>query len=372
MRVRILLLILSLGLPTSALAVRCGKQRWPVKTGTDNDISTVDLTHAVPAQIADLVNLIEPDDRPQSNRVGPTETTLVTFDATLTHWKFENNSRSGDWDYHLVLQDEQGNSLVGEIPFPDCVDDNSPLKARIAVARATFDAQVKPKGRDPNIHVRVTGIGFFDLHSEGHNPTGSANNGIEIHPIIDFEPNPSTAPGPTGSTGTPVIAGGLVNGGFETATSSGMTADGWKATRRAGPAHNIIIVDGSFPNSGTNYAQFGGFNKLDEVLTQRVAVPAGHPRLTFAANVVTREDEEADVFDTLTIEARDSNGAMLGTITQLSNQDFIRSNDENGEYFTVEADLTPFAGQTITIAFHVKTDNAAITTFRIDDVRVTP
>jgi hypothetical protein len=217
--------------------------------------------------------------------------------------------------------------------------------------------------------VRITGIGFFDLHSEGHNPTGSANNGIEIHPILTLELNPTAPLQPTSTPVTPTL---IANNGFEDATSSGMSAPGWKGSRKKGPAHNLIINDGAFPNSGTNYAQFGGFNSLDEVLTQRVTIPTGHPQLTFSANVVTREEEDADIFDTLTIEARDTNGTIIGTITTLSNQDFARSNDENGEYFTVNADLTPFAGTAITIAFHTKTDNNATTTFRIDDVHITP
>jgi hypothetical protein len=372
MRSFLLVLAIGLSIPTSSFS-RCGVQRWPVKTGTDSDIGSVDLSHATPSRIADLINLAEPDDRPQSNRVGPTETTVVTLDATLTFWKFENDPKSGDSDYHLVLEDANGNSLVGEIPFPGCVGDESPLKDRITAARALFDSQVKPKGHNVHIPVRITGIGFFDLHSQGHNPTGSANNGIEIHPIFNLELNPSApvqpAIEPVTPTPTPTL---IADSGFEEAANSGLSAPGWKGTRKKGPAHNIIIEDGAFPNSGTNYAQFGGFNNLDEVLTQRISIPAGHPQLTFSANVVTREGEEADAFDILTVEARDTNGAILGVVTRLSNQDFVHSNDENGEYFTVNADLTPFAGRTITLAFHTKTDNAATTVFRIDDVQITP
>jgi hypothetical protein len=363
-------------LAVNAFAFRCGKQRWPVKTGTDADIASVDLTQAVPTTVHDLINIPEPNDRPQSSRVAPTETTVWTVDATLTLWKWENSPTSGDWDYHLVLEDADGHSAVGEIPFPQCVDDASPFKARITAARALFDAQVVPQGHQVHIPVRVTGIGFFDLHSAGHNPTGSAANGIELHPILDLVLNPSgglpppSQPAPTQPEPAPVTttAQVIVDGGFETATHSGMSAQGWVTTHAKGPQHNLIIHGGNFPASGSNYAQLGGFNKIDESLSQTISIPSGHPTLTFALNVTTREAEDADSFDFLTVEL--SSGGNTTPVVTFSNQDFARSNDEDGNYFTVSADLSAFAGQTVPLTFHVKTDNAATTTFRIDDVAI--
>jgi hypothetical protein len=371
------LLLLS---PQYAVAYRCGVQRWPVKTGTDSDIGSVNLAQTAPTTIDALINLAEPNDRPQSARVAPTETTIWTIDATLTFWKWENNPKSGDWDYHLVLNDTNGHSMVGEIPFPDCVDNASPLKARITAARQLFDASVVPQGHNVNIPVRVTGMAFFDLHSAGHNPTGSAPNGIEIHPILDLAlnpsgpiPTPTPAPTPTPTpspTPMPGSGTGIVNGGFETAQQSGMSTDGWTATRTSGPQHNVIIHNGSYPNSGSNYAQLGAHNRIDEVLKQTITLPAGHPTLTFAANVVTAEAEDADVYDTLDVEIRDSQNHVLATVARLTNQDYPRSNDQPGDYFPVTVDLSAFAGQTVILAFHCRTDNASVTTFRVDDISV--
>src|SRR6266851_2091917 len=293
------LFILFLFSPHYLFAFRCGVQRWPVKTGTDADVGSINLAQTTPTTIDALINLAEPPARPQSSRVAPTETTVWTVDATLTFWKWENDPHSGDWDYHLVLTDPAGHTMVGEIPFPDCVDNASPLKTRITAARQLFDSNVVPQGHQVNIPVRVTGIAFFDLHSAGHNPTGSAPNGIEIHPILDLVlnpsgpiPSPTPMPTPTPTpTPTPLPSSGpvIVNGGFETAQHSGMSTDGWTATRTTGPQHNVIIAGGSYPNSGSNYAQLGGRNRINEILTQTVSVPAGHPTLAFAANVVTAE-----------------------------------------------------------------------------------
>jgi hypothetical protein len=372
------LLLLVAAVPSEGLAYRCGVQRWPVKTGTDSDIGSVNLTQPTPTTIDTLINLAEPADRPQSGRVTPIETTVWTFDATLTLWKWENDPKSGDWDYHLVFSDADGHTMGGEIPFPDCVNDSSPLKNQIAAARQLFDANVAPLGHQISIPVRVTGIGFFDLHSAGHNPTGSAPNGIELHPILELilnpsgpQPTPTPVPSPTpipAPTPLPVVGPAIVNGGFEIAKHSGMTTDGWTATRTSGPQHNVIIAGGSYPNSGSNYAQLGGHNRIDEVLAQTISVPTGHSTLSFAANVVTTEAEDADAYDFLKVEIRDSQNHMLATVATLSNQDFSRSNDDPGNYFQVTVALFRFAGQTVVLAFHCQTDNAAVTTFRIDDV----
>jgi hypothetical protein len=377
-----LFVLLSLS-PHDVFAFRCGVQRWPVKTGTDQDIGSVNLNldQATPTQIQYLINLSEPSQRPQSSRVAPVETTVYWFDATLTFWKWENSPTTGDWDYHLVFTDANGQTMGGEIPFPDCVDNSSPVKALITAARQLFDSNVVPMGHNISIPVRVTGIGFFDLHSAGHNPTGSVPNGIELHPLLKLElnpsgpgpvptPTPTPAPTPT-PTPTPSSAGpAIVNGGFETAQHSGMSTDGWTATRTSGPQHNVIIAGGSYPNSGSNYAQLGGRNRIDEVLKQTISVPAGHPKLTFFVSVVTAEAEDADPYDTLDVEVRDAQGHVLGTVASLSNQDFSKSNDDPGNYFEVTGDLSAFAGQTVTLAFHCRTDNAAVTTFRVDDVSV--
>jgi hypothetical protein len=364
--------------PQEIFAFRCGVQRWPVKTGTDADIGSVVLGQATPTTIQDLINLAEPTDRPPNSRVAPTETTVWTFDARLTLWKFENNSKSGDWDYHLVFTDPDGHTIGGEIPFPDCVGNASPVRSLIVAARQLFDSAVKPLGHQVNIPVRVTGIGFFDLHSAAHNPTGSAPNGIELHPIIELVLNPSgpipqPTPTPTATptpTPAPTPGGGqaIANGGFETAQHSGMSSDGWTGTHAAGPQHNVIIADGDHPKSGSNYAQLGAQNRIDEVLKQTVTVPVGHASLTFSASVTTNEADEADVFDTLEVEIRDAQGHVLTTVATLTNQDYARSNDAPDHYFEVTADLSAFAGQTVVLAFRCRTDNAAITTFRVDDV----
>jgi hypothetical protein len=48
--------------------------------------------------------------------------------------------RETDEDYHLVLMDDSGNTMIAEIPAPHCVGGSSPFWDYIANARFEFDS----------------------------------------------------------------------------------------------------------------------------------------------------------------------------------------------------------------------------------------
>jgi hypothetical protein len=106
----------------------CGKERWSVKTGTDNGAGSVKLTAPQNTTISHLIGLTPPNPIPADSRFGPTEDTVFVVSATLTDFKMEGGSK-GDSDYHLVLQDDQGHTMVAEIPSPGCVGASSPFAA---------------------------------------------------------------------------------------------------------------------------------------------------------------------------------------------------------------------------------------------------
>ena len=167
----------------------CGVEYWNVKTGIDADATTINLTNVTPISISDLraIPIAFPPigDRPTVNnaatRIAPTEFTVYRVNATLTLYKLET-----DVDYHMVLQDENGNTIVSEIPSPACVGAQSPFLPGITTSRATMDAHLSPTEgfQAANLPVRITGVGFFDVL---HGQTGIPPNGIEIHPILDLE-----------------------------------------------------------------------------------------------------------------------------------------------------------------------------------------
>ena len=158
----------------------CGVERWSVKVGTDPDAGLVNLTNPVRSTIAALRVLPAPASPPLNSRVAPTETTVFLVNGLLTFYKLED-----DVDYHIVLQDPNGNTMVTEIPSPACDGSTSPFDAAVAAVRAKFDAHFNaiPTFQNANVPVQMKGVGFFDFI---HGQTGVAPNGIELHPILDI------------------------------------------------------------------------------------------------------------------------------------------------------------------------------------------
>jgi len=108
------------------------------------------------------------------------------LNATLTEFKLEDDS-----DYHVVLQDADGKTMIAEIPLPACVGAGSPFLPEIIEARSTFNSRLTATTslKTANIPVQIKGVGFFD---SVHGQTGVAPNGIELHPVLDinFDPAP--------------------------------------------------------------------------------------------------------------------------------------------------------------------------------------
>lgn len=170
-----------------AITASCGVERWAVKTGTDADAGKISLGSTTSTSISFLRSLSAPATLPSNNRIQPTETTVYQLRVTLVEYKLESDS-----DYHLVLSDGGGNTMIAEIPDPACVGSGSPLAAGITNARHEFDAKFTPDTsfQTANIPVTVTGVGFFDFL---HGQTGVAPNGIELHAVTDIQFGGATA-----------------------------------------------------------------------------------------------------------------------------------------------------------------------------------
>ena len=219
----IAIVLIAVSAPTFILA-QCGVERWSVKTGTDADAGLVNLNSSTNTTIANMRAFTAPNPIPANNRVSPAETTQWVINATLTQFKLE-----GDSDYHLVIQDASGNTMITEIPSPTCVGAGSPFIAGIQNARSEFDAKftATTSFQTANIPVQIKGVGMFDFL---HGQTGVAPNGIEIHPVLDIIFNPGTtadfslSASPTslsvtqGSSGSATIST-AVSGGFNSAIS---------------------------------------------------------------------------------------------------------------------------------------------------------
>jgi hypothetical protein len=229
----------------------CGVERWSVKTGSDPDAALVNLNSATPTTIGALRSFAYPNPNPPSNgRVAPAETTQWIIHGTLTKYKLEDDS-----DYHLVVQDGAGNTMVTESVFPGdspvCVSTSSPFLPGMAVARCEMDSGLPfatGSFQTVSVPVRIVGVGMFDF---AHGQTGAAPNQIELHPILDIAfPSIASAPTPTGSNVN--IHMGDVLMGFPSVTVAGTTtatpiepsAAGPVPSGYAlvGPAHNVTTT----------------------------------------------------------------------------------------------------------------------------------
>jgi PKD repeat protein len=198
----------------------CGVERWSVKTGTDPDVHLVNLASPTSQTISYLRSLTAPSTLPANNRVAPTETTAFMVDATLIEYKLETDS-----DYHLVIKDAAGNTMIAEISDPACVGSTSPFRAYVQNARSEFDAKytATTSFKTVSIPVRLFGVGFFDFQ---HGQTGVAPNAIELHPILDIVFNPTTGNQPP-TANFSYTANGLV----ANFTDSSSDSDGTIASR---------------------------------------------------------------------------------------------------------------------------------------------
>uniref|UniRef100_Q01PU7 Uncharacterized protein n=1 Tax=Solibacter usitatus (strain Ellin6076) TaxID=234267 RepID=Q01PU7_SOLUE len=214
-------LIAVLAAACGGASAQCGVERWSVKTGTDPDNAKVALSTSTATTIASLVALPTPSVLPPNNRLQPTESTVFVIDATLIEFKLETDS-----DYHLVIRDSAGKTMITEIPSPSCVGAGSPFAIAIASARSKFDAQLQATSlpQTTSIPVQIKGVGFFDsLHGQ----TGVAPNGIELHPVLDIIFNPAN-PSPNFTLAAPatlaVMAGTSTAATVNTTVSGGLNA----------------------------------------------------------------------------------------------------------------------------------------------------
>jgi hypothetical protein len=174
----------------------CGVERWAVKTGIDPDARLVNQKAVVPTNIVRLRSLPAPAFLPLRSRLRPVETTVWSVDAVLLRYKQEDDS-----DFHLVIADTGGRTMIVELPAPQCVGSSSPFLPAIRAVRRAFVARFHPTvvWQRPKIRVHVVGVGFWDYK---HGQSGVAPNAIELHPVLAIS-WAGTSPLPLSPAGTP-------------------------------------------------------------------------------------------------------------------------------------------------------------------------
>ncbi len=124
------------------------------------------------------------------------------------------------------------------------------------------------------------------------------------------------------------------------------------------------------PYAGANFYHSGSGNDLDNTMTRDVTLPAGAVGLTAKA----RYDIELDWdYAYLTVNGTPVN-TNLSTATNPNGQNFGEgiTGNSGGAWVDLTADLSAYAGQTVTIGFRYWTDGAvAEAGFGVDDIAIT-
>ena len=318
----------------------CGVERWSIKTGTDSAASSINFT-AQGTTISTLRGVPVPagfsSSSPRFTYAGSPEIQNYQLtNVTLTQYKLENDS-----DYHLILQDSAGNTMIAEIPYPGCFSGGS-FASSVNTARNAFDAKyaVSTSFQTANDIVTVTGVGFFDVL---HGQTGVAPNGIELHSVLSICWGANCAPGGGGGGG----GGALTNGGFE----SGLT--GWTATGSTAattPAH-----------SGAAAAQVGSTSAgTDSALAQTFTLPASATTLSFYYQV---HCPDTVTYDWATATLKDNVTGVTSTILP-------KTCSNTGAWQQVSAPVTGGHSVTLTLSNHDDNASADPTYTLYDDVVV--
>ncbi len=153
-----------------------GTELWAQKILTDSETDSIVTSPIDATTIAELVALdTEGEKRTKKNpRLAFEEQVVRVTDVLIRKVILENDN-----DYHLVIQDRDGNHMIAEIVDPDCANaQNSAFADEYYDVRATMD---KYASKFMNYEFTITGVLFKDRF---HNQTGAAPNNLEIHPVL--------------------------------------------------------------------------------------------------------------------------------------------------------------------------------------------
>lgn len=174
--------------PPYTCGVRCGTERWRIKTIFDNDAKRINF-QPWHMSVSEMVSLRAPEIL--SDERSGAEKQVYSVEAVLLGWKQETVEH-GDRDFHLVLADPNDltRTMIAEVPSGECQGACSSAQAQhFAEVRQILTSQLS----EPEAHfrrfphawvVRAEGVGFFDVF---HQQIGVAENCMELHPLLKIE-----------------------------------------------------------------------------------------------------------------------------------------------------------------------------------------
>ncbi|WP_223629544.1 Ig-like domain-containing protein [Thermomonas beijingensis] len=257
--------------------------------------------------------------------------------ATSTAVGFSISNTTADTTAPTVSASEAGTS--GTITLSATASDN------VGVSKVEFYVDGALNGTDTTSPYSIT-LNSTTLGNGSHTMTAKAYDAasnIGTSSAVAFSID-NTAP----------AVERIVNGGFESGSSSWTTSSG------------VITNDSSYAaKTGTWKAWLNGYGSAHtDSAWQSVAIPsaATNATLTFWLRVDSDETSTTSAYDTLKIQVRNGNNAVLSTLATYSNL------NKGTSYVQRSFDLTAYKGQTIRVYFQGTEGAQVQTSFLIDDV----
>ncbi len=247
------------------------------------------------------------------------------------------------------------------------------------------DYTVEPENGGVGVFAHEYGhdLGLPDLYDTSGN-TGGAENSVGFWSLYDVGSYGSTGQ-PADGIGSKPVSMSAYEKIFLGWSNYQVVNPGQKASLKLGPAYtntkqaqalvallpdkevNTFIGD---PYAGSNFYHSGSGNDLDNSMTRSVTLPAG----TVGLSAKVRYDIETDWdYAYLTV-----NGTPVATNRSTGTNPFGQNfgngitGSSAGNWVDLTADLSAYAGQTVTIGFQYWTDGAvAEAGFGVDDIAIT-
>jgi hypothetical protein len=170
-----------------ALSTGCGGvERWDVKVLTDPSAGNVVMTPKN-SSVFHLDYITTPTPTSSMPRYDPVEDSVYTVVCTVTAMRVESDS-----DWHLVITDFSGNTMIAESACPSCNSViASPYISQFTAVRNWIAKNIGTVyNTSLNIkNVEITAQAFID---PPHGQSGAAPNNLELHSILNIQFAPTS------------------------------------------------------------------------------------------------------------------------------------------------------------------------------------
>ncbi|OXM63258.1 Ig domain-containing protein, partial [Amycolatopsis vastitatis] len=174
----------------------------------------------------------------------------------------------------------------------------------------------------------------------------------------------ATAKDSSGATGSTTFSWTVTSSGGSGCSGQKLANPGFESGATSWTASSGVITTASgseTPHSGSYLAYLDGYGSSHtDTLSQQVTIPAGcHASLSYYLHVDTAETTTTTQYDKLTVKA---GSTTLATYSNLN---------KGTGYQQRTADVSAFAGQTVTLTFTGTEDSSLQTSFCLDDTALT-